>query len=382
MDAFDAALGPKRPSRTALGFVVMGLLGLLGLAITLAAAGTVPFAISLVLAVLPVPLLVVAVLALDRLEPEPTRNLVFAFLWGATVAALFAGIVNSLGLSAVAAVIGPEAAMPVYATFGASFVEESLKGLLLVWFLLFRRQELDGPTDGIVYATMVGLGFAFTENIDYYLLALLQGGTSDLAFTFVLRGVFSPFLHPLFTSMTGMALGYAAIQRSLFVRVVLPLIGLAAAVTLHAIWNGAASFGLGSLLLVYIGVIVPALAMIVGVTRIDRVRMARLTTRLLPQVVPPGLVTEQDLASLSALADRRADRRTAHNQDGREVDKWTRLFQRAATELVLAHDRVIRGVADPGWIDERRAQLLPVLLEAKKRLYAMSSPRAGNQASL
>ena len=30
--------------------------------------------------------------------------------------------------------------------------------------------------DGVIYAAMVGLGFAFAENIDYYGRALLQGG--------------------------------------------------------------------------------------------------------------------------------------------------------------------------------------------------------------
>jgi hypothetical protein len=50
------------------------------------------------MAILPVPLLVSLVLVLDRLEPEPWRNLVFAFMWGAGVAVLGALILNTLGL--------------------------------------------------------------------------------------------------------------------------------------------------------------------------------------------------------------------------------------------------------------------------------------------
>ena len=54
--------------------------------------------------------------------------------------------------------------------------------------------------DGIVYAAMVGLGFAFTENILYYGRTALEGGV-PLAATFFVRGVLSPFAHPVFTCL-------------------------------------------------------------------------------------------------------------------------------------------------------------------------------------
>ena len=60
---------------------------------------------------------------------------------------------------------------------------------------------------------MVGIGFAFTENI-LYLAGAYMGGTGDSAGglgsatgLFVVRGVFSPFAHPLFTSFTGIGVG-------------------------------------------------------------------------------------------------------------------------------------------------------------------------------
>ena len=45
--------------------------------------------------------------------------------------------------------------------------EEASKGLFLLLLLWWRRAELDGILDGIVYAGMVGIGFAFVENILY-----------------------------------------------------------------------------------------------------------------------------------------------------------------------------------------------------------------------
>ena len=50
---------------------------------------------------------------------------------------------------------------------GAPVTEEASKGLFLLLLLWWRRAELDGVLDGIVYAGMVGIGFAFTENILY-----------------------------------------------------------------------------------------------------------------------------------------------------------------------------------------------------------------------
>ena len=103
------------------------------------------------------------------------------------------------------------------ATFGAPVIEETLKGLVLIGLLWRRRGEIDGPTDGVIYAAMVGLGFAMIENVGYYINALVspeRGGIALLGYTFVLRGVVSPLLHPIFTSMTGLGVAYAASRRS------------------------------------------------------------------------------------------------------------------------------------------------------------------------
>ena len=80
-------------------------------------------------------------------------------------------------------------------------------------FFLWKRDEFDNVLDGIIYAAMAGLGFAMTENVLYYGKALATGGLGASLFTFILRGVVSPFAHPLFTSMTGIGLGIARQSR-------------------------------------------------------------------------------------------------------------------------------------------------------------------------
>ena len=62
---------------------------------------------------------------------------------------------------------------------GAPIVEEALKAAILVRFYLARKDEFDGVVDGVIYAAMVGLGFAFAENVDYYGRAFQQGGPAD-----------------------------------------------------------------------------------------------------------------------------------------------------------------------------------------------------------
>src|SRR5688572_7411659 len=153
-----------------IGLVLTGICALVSFSFDVFNGAPVQFFIALALALAPVPVLLAAVLALDRMEPEPRGNLVFAFGWGAGVAVLVAGVVNSLNLLYLwqAAMLEQTEARNLAATFGAPVVEETMKGLVLLGLLRFRRAELDGPTDGVIYASMVGLGFAMSENVSYY----------------------------------------------------------------------------------------------------------------------------------------------------------------------------------------------------------------------
>ena len=108
--------------------------------------GAAPFAIALPLALLPVPLLVVVVLWMDRLEPEPRANLAFAFGWGG-IAALTALIINTADLEYVTMPrLGVASAGEyVAATFGAPVMKETLRGVVLIGLLWRRRDESTAP---------------------------------------------------------------------------------------------------------------------------------------------------------------------------------------------------------------------------------------------
>ncbi len=117
----------------------------------------------------------------------------------------------------------------------APVTEEAAKGLFILLLLIYRRNELDGVLDGLVYAGMVGIGFAFTENILYLTSAYMgddgqAGGLSGAVGLFVVRCIFGPFAHPFFTSFTGIGIGIAVNARSRAVRVFAPIVGYLVAV--------------------------------------------------------------------------------------------------------------------------------------------------------
>ncbi|MFD9945616.1 PrsW family intramembrane metalloprotease [Nonomuraea sp. NPDC059023] len=349
-----------------IGLVVTGICALVSLSFDVINGAPVDFLVALLLALAPVPVLLAAVLALDRMEPEPRSNLVFAFAWGAGVAVLVAGVVNSLNLHYIvdAANLTPDNARSVAATFGAPVVEETMKGLVLLGLLRFRRAELDGPTDGIIYASMVGLGFAMSENVSYYVAALTERGVEGLAVTVVLRGILSPFAHPLFTSMIGVAVAYAA-QRSGSVRVGYILAGWIGAMLLHGLWNGMASYGgFGGLLIAYLILLLVLLVMI-GIVIKDRRRIVALIQRYLPPYAPTRLVDPADIHMLSALSRRRRARQWASAHGGKRGLRAMSDYQLAATELGLLHDRAARRVVDEQTFHEEQRALLECMSAAR-----------------
>ena len=381
MPGFDprAVIEGRPPGRPRTG-LILGIIAAIGCGIVVLgtdawqsvdAAGhsVTPFLIALPFALLPVPFLVGCVLLIDRLEPEPRANLVLAFAWGAGVAALLAAVINTAGLVFVTQpALGSSTGEYVSATFGAPVVEESLKGLILIILLWRRRQELDGPTDGIIYAAMVGLGFAMMENIGYYIGALVRpeiGGVKLLGATFVLRGVLSPLAHPIFTSMTGLGVAYAATHRH--ARWAVPL-GLLGAMLLHGLWNGLTAFGLHGLAIAY-AILACVLGILAGVVVADRRRIVRLIWRFLPVYEAIGVVTEADLRMLSTLRERRAARLWARRTGGRAAARAMQDYQLAATELALVHLRAQRQIIAADQFEQRRRDLLRLMAMARSAFF-------------
>jgi RsiW-degrading membrane proteinase PrsW (M82 family) len=352
----------KASRLTAGGAVVrLGLLTAFVLLITFAAMDTWVFVVASLVAVLPLPVYLALALWFDRWEPEPRALLATAFLWGASVAILASGFLNAFTDALVGDTLGTIVAGPIN--------EEVTKGLVLYWLYRRRPDEFDGVIDGLIYAAMVGLGFAFVENIDYYGRAFAKEGAGGLAVTFTLRGVLGPFSHPLFTAMTGLGLGLARQTHRVWLKRIAPPLGPAGAIALHALWNGGATMGC-VFFGIYLLVMVPALAAVLVLIVVSLRREGRLVRTWLAPEAESGALGADEYQRLCSLRGRVDAGCRAWAMGGRRAWRIRHAVHRAASELAFLRDRVARGTQPPD----------PDLEGAYLRILVGERPEAGSEA--
>ncbi|MEE1784193.1 PrsW family intramembrane metalloprotease [Streptomyces sp. SP17BM10] len=158
---------------------------------------------------------------------------------------------------------------------------------------------------GVVLGGMAACGFAFTENALYLGRAFSSDQQQRLdsiglgeppslrdfdstVQTFVLRGLLSPFAHPLFTALTGLGVAVAlTTHRRWLARIAAP-VGLLLAMALHGTWNAAADLGTHGFLLVYAVLMVPCFGALVGFAAWARSRGVRHAARRRKRAAEPG----------------------------------------------------------------------------------------------
>lgn len=324
--------------------------------------------IGILFATLPIPIYVLLILWIDRYESEPLWMLAMAFFWGATFAAFMAIIINSLIGRALAEsydlITGRFYAMVV----SAPIVEEFSKGIVLFILFWWKRDEFDGVIDGIVYAGMVGLGFAMTENFKYYGEAAMMGG-NNLTGLFILRGAISPFAHPLFTSMTGIGLGLARQSSNKAIKALMPILGLLAAMLLHFTWNRSAISGAGVFFLVYGLVMLPiftgAIVSIIFALR----REGHIVREHLWYDCQRGLFSLDEYYRLCNIRGRMGASFRALRWGGFRLWRTRMKFNQTASELAFHRSRVRRGIlTDPRTDYEREMAYIAHLYELRRRL--------------
>jgi RsiW-degrading membrane proteinase PrsW (M82 family) len=350
--------------------LVAALLGLIVLLLIGAETGPVELVIGLICATLPVPIYVMLLLWIDRYESEPLWMLATAFFWGALVAVFIAFIFNT-GLSIMAAVATHD--QQIGENFGAvisaPIVEESAKACILVILFLWKRDEFDGIVDGIVYAGMVGLGFAMTENVLYYGRAL-QGGFAGLTIVFIIRGMAAPFSHPLFTSMTGIGLGWARQSNNGFIKITMPVLGFMLAILMHATWNGTATYGgLGGFLAAYFLIMGPAFIVTLMVIFFSLRREGRIVRQFLYADCQNGLFDQHEYEKLCSIRGRMGMSWNALTSRGFSVWRTRMRCNQIASELAFHRSRVARGIVrHPHLVQERENLYLFMLQELRQKL--------------
>jgi protease PrsW len=284
-----------------------------------------------------------AYLWLDRWEPEPPRLLVFAFLWGASVAVVVASIIQ-IFFEALITPAATETVSPISVVLSAPLTEEAAKGLFLLLMMTGRRRnELNSMTDCLVYAGLVGAGFAWLEDILY-----IGGGETlgESLATAALRLIMAPFAHSLFTTMFGIGVYFALQHRNAGAKVTFILLGYAGAVLMHALWNGSSLLSFEAYLLTYVFWMVPifALAIVLGVQ--SRRREQRIVAAKLPGMVAAGLVTPNEATWLGSIRNRKAAIGQAARFGGKPAAKAVKNFAAQVVELAFVRDRIDRGFGD------------------------------------
>lgn len=335
---------------------VVALVGVVGILGQATALGSVGGAVVIAAAVVPALLYSLFLLQMDRYEREPARVLLAAFLWGALVATVVASLFNELSAEVFSSALQDEGLGGfLTAVIVAPVVEETAKGLVLLLLMWRLRNEFDDVVDGVVYGSLVGIGFAMSENILYFSDAYATG---QLAALFYVRVGLNGLGHAGYTALTGAGLGYARETNRNATKLLLPALALMAAIVAHASWNllGSISIGLVSgldedgvgfwvaapfVVALLTGPVLVVLAIALG--RAWR-REKRVVAEFLRDEVQAGVLSEDAYARVTSSRARRKGEVLAWRRGGWRSWRALRRFNQALTELAFAKWRVSRGV--------------------------------------
>jgi RsiW-degrading membrane proteinase PrsW (M82 family) len=200
-----------------------------------------------------------------------------------------------------------------------------------------RRNELNSLTDCLVYAGLVGAGFAWLEDILY-----IGGGesVSESLATAALRLIMAPFAHSLFTTMFGIGVYFALQQRSFVAKALCILLGYAGAVIMHGLWNGSSLLSVEAYFLTYLFWMVPVFVLVIVLGVSSRRREQRVVASKLPGMVAAGLVTPNEATWLGSMRNRKAAIDEATRFGGKPAGKAVKNFASQVVELAFVRDRI------------------------------------------
>ncbi|WP_299124470.1 PrsW family glutamic-type intramembrane protease [uncultured Winogradskyella sp.] len=180
----------------------------------------------LLLAVAPVFTIIIYIYFQDKYEKEPAGLLIASFLFGAIVSII---IVTILYLF-TGHFIPITDKFSVWQQFIQAFVvvalSEEFSKYVIVKYFNQPKKAFNEPYDGIIYAVMVSMGFACTENIMY----VLEGGYQ----TAILRAFTAVPAHATFGILMGYFMGKAKFSNNRFK---LNMAGLFLAVLFHGAYD-------------------------------------------------------------------------------------------------------------------------------------------------
>ena len=365
---------------------ILVLVGLVVGLILLAVVGGLSFGVRLFaligLAAIPLVGIIAYVLWLDRWRPQPKLLLGICLLWGAV-----ASVILTLGFSLVgdiALYLAGFNGMPdiFSAVIQAPILEESTKTVLLLVIVLAARRHFEGPLDGLVYGSLIGAGFAFTENILYLGQSWNDGELPGLAVTFAMRCLGSPLLHTAFSTCAGVSIGLAARKWPWWALILMWLPGLALGMVLHGFWNASMTL-LAWIGYIYRDVMNEMVPQIVGLIVLSLIlsaawvtlglilrRSERMHTQnMLGDYANSGWLTHAEVDMLGTWKGRKNGRDWAKSFPGGKEEMKTMI--RTSGKLSTTRMRVLAGIGGEQERKIERAELKQ-FSDARERLLAAS----------
>lgn len=180
----------------------------------------------LLLAVAPIFIIILYIYFKDKYEKEPKRLLFYNFLLGAIVSI----VITTIFYYAFDVVLPLTNHTSIIQQFIKAFfvvgLTEEFSKYVIVRYYAQTKKEFNEPFDGIVYAVMVSMGFAATENVFY----VLEGGYQ----TALLRAFTAVPAHATFGILMGYFMGKAKFLNN---RVTVNLTGLLLAIVFHGAYD-------------------------------------------------------------------------------------------------------------------------------------------------
>ena len=177
-------------------------------------------------AIAPIFTIIIYIYFHDKYEKEPVGLLIANFLFGAIVSIIIVTILYIF----TGRFIPITDEYSVWQQFIQAFVvvalSEEFSKYVIVKYFAQPKKAFNEPYDGIIYAVMVSMGFACTENIMY----VLQGGYE----TAILRAFTAVPAHATFGVLMGYFMGLAKFSNN---RIKLNMAGLFLAVLFHGAYD-------------------------------------------------------------------------------------------------------------------------------------------------
>jgi RsiW-degrading membrane proteinase PrsW (M82 family) len=177
-------------------------------------------------AIAPILVVIIFIYFMDKHEKEPVRQLIVNFFMGAIVSIIITTILYVI----IDIPLPLHNQTSVFEQFIKAFfvvgLSEEFSKYIIVRYYAQPLNDFNEPYDGIMYAVMVSMGFAATENIMY----VLQGGMEAA----VIRAFSAVPAHAIFAILMGYFMGKAKFSNN---RVIVNLTGLLLAALFHGTYD-------------------------------------------------------------------------------------------------------------------------------------------------